>query len=420
VKDRGLVEVVIPQLGEAVSEVRIVEWVKNEGDQISTGDVLFIVDTEKAEVDVEAFVDGVLVEIAVADDAATLPGAVVGLIRTAADAVGAEPPADNTDVGSSAPRPGAGSEVLPGLSSAVREKTRSDVRVSPKARRLARQLGVDPADAVSSRSDGVVAEADISLLAEASVTDQRPGETNDSDQRPGETNDSDQRPGETSDLARRIGETMAVRMAESKQTVPHFYLTVDVDMSRVLAVRDESKASGRGVVPSVTSFVVFAAAHAAREHPHLIFDDGVVIASGIGVAVATDAGLVVPTLETGDSPDLLAIHERLSGAAERARRLKLQPSDLVPKRLTVSNLGMFGIDSFYGIIDPPDTMLITVGATRDRVVARNKEISVRPVATFGLSADHRKMDGASAAPFLTNLRRVLESIDEFVVPVAGG
>ena len=217
----------------------------------------------------------------------------------------------------------------------------------------------------------------------------------------------------------RSGETMAARMAESKRTVPHFYLTVDVDMSRVLALREQLKSSGHSVVPSLTSFVVFAAAHAVREHPHLISEDGNVSATGIGVAVATDAGLVVPAVETGDSPDLWIVDERLSGAAQRARDLKLRPSDLVPKRLTVSNLGMFGIDSFYGIIDPPDTMLIGVGATRDRVVARNKEIGVRPVATFGLSADHRKMDGAAAAPFLTSLRRVLESIEEFVVPVAG-
>jgi len=392
VSDGALVEVVVPQLGEAVSEVRIVEWLKSEGDQISTGDVLFIVDTEKAEVDVEAFVDGVLVEIAVADDTATLPGAVVGLLRT---------PAGDANAGPRSPRAEPAVEV--GVSSIptplVRENPQPEPSVTPteltpKARRLARELGVDPAEATSSRSDGVVAEADILLLA-------------------------GQGSGETRDVARRIGETMAVRMAESKRTVPHFYLMVDVDMSRVLSLREEIEASPRGV-PSLTSFVVFAAAHAARAHPHLISDDGELTATGIGVAVATDAGLVVPAVQTDDLPDLWTVDERISGAAERARKLKLQPSDLVPKRMTVSNLGMLGIDSFYGIIDPPDTMLITVGATRERVVAHNKEISVRPMASFGLSADHRRMDGAAAASFLTDLRRILESIDDLVVIVAGG
>jgi len=390
VSDGALVEVVVPQLGEAVSEVRIVEWLKSEGDQISTGDVLFIVDTEKAEVDVEAFVDGVLVEIAVADDTATLPGAVVGLLRTPAGDANAAPrsaraePAVEVDV-SSIPTPLVRENSQPAL---------TPTEFTPKARRLARELGVDPAEATSSRSDGVVAEADILLLAA-------------------------QGSGETRDVARRIGETMAVRMAESKRTVPHFYLMVDVDMSRVLSLREEIDASRRGI-PSLTSFVVFAAAHAARAHPHLFSDDGEPTATGIGVAVATDAGLVVPAVQTDDLPDLWTVDERISGAAERARQLKLHPSDLVPKRMTVSNLGMLGIDSFYGIIDPPDTMLITVGATRERVVAQHKEISVRPIASFGLSADHRRMDGAAAASFLTDLRRILESIDDLVVIVDGG
>lgn len=394
----ALVEVVVPQLGEAVSEVRIVEWAKNEGDQVSIGDVLFIVDTEKAEVDVEAFIAGVLVEIAVADDTATLPGAVVGMIQIPADAAGA-PHAGGPGAGSSAPSPGVDGEVVRTPMPDAEPKTRSNVGVTPKARRLARQLGVDPADAVSSRSDGVVAEADISLLAAASQTNSGP---------------IDDPPGETSDMAQRIAETMAVRMTESKQTVPHFYLTADVDMSRVLAVREGEQSSSRGAVPSMTSFVILAAIRAVRAHPHLISDGGEPSATGIGVAVATDAGLVVPTIETADMPDLWTINERLSGAAERARNLKLRPGDLAPKRLTISNLGMFGVDAFYGIIDPPDTMLVSVGATTERVVARNKEISVRPMATFGLSADHRKMDGAEAASLLADLRRALEVIDDIV------
>lgn len=389
--DSVLVDVVIPQLGEAVSEVRIVEWEKSEGDQVSVGDVLFIVDTEKAEVDVDAFVDGVLVEIGVPDDTATMPGAVVGRIRTTQDAAGLLPPPGPTTEAAPEQAIEVAPEPTPQAPATV-VKPRSGQRATPKARKLARELGVDPAEATSSRSDGVISADDISRLAAES---------------------SPAASDEIRDTAQRFGETMALRMTESKQTVPHFYLTVDVDMTRVLAVRAEAKASSRGVAPALTSFIVLAAAMAAREHPHLISRDDDVESMGVGVAVATDAGLIVPTVDAADPLDLWSVDERLSVTIERARSLKLRPSDLAPKRITISNLGMFGIDAFYGIIDPPDTMLISVGATTDRVVARDNKMLILPMATFGLSADHRQMDGAAAAPFLTGLRDILESGDVF-------
>lgn len=206
-----------------------------------------------------------------------------------------------------------------------------------------------------------------------------------------------------------IRRTIARRLTESKQTIPHFYIQTRVDMGRVMADREGSDRRA-----SITSYVVAAVASVLAASPEFNVgwrDDEVVPFDGVGVgvAVATEAGLLVVSKPDADSAGLGEIDEWLKQATGRARELRLTPSDLSPKTLVVSNLGTFPIDSFYAIIDPPDPMILAVGSTRDEYVVVDGKPQVQGVATFSISADHRVIDGADAARFLTAIKTELEA-----------
>jgi len=215
----------------------------------------------------------------------------------------------------------------------------------------------------------------------------------------------------------RIRSTTADRTSRSKREAPHFYLNVDADMSAVRRLR-ESLADGPEWTnpPSYTAIIVYAVARLLGEHPHLnvtVGDNGPVDLTdvGVGVAVDTPAGLLVPVLPAAHTRGLKEVDEWLRAATERARRLRLKPEDLSPKSLVVSNLGPLGIDSFHAIIDPSDPMILAVGRTIDRVVVDGGRPTVAPMATFALSIDHRVLDGADGARFLAAFRERIESID---------
>lgn len=214
----------------------------------------------------------------------------------------------------------------------------------------------------------------------------------------------------TDSKAARIRRTVARRLTESKQTVPHFYVQTRVDMGHVMDERERSEERA-----SVTAYIVTAVAQVLAASPefNVGWRDGEVVrfdGVGVGVAVATHAGLIVVSKPDADVADLSGIDAWLSEAAGRARELRLIPSDLSPKTLVVSNLGMFPVDSFYAIIDPPDPMILAVGATRDEFVVVDGEPEIRPLATFSISADHRVIDGADAARFLTAIKTELEAV----------
>lgn len=208
----------------------------------------------------------------------------------------------------------------------------------------------------------------------------------------------------------RIRRSIARRLTESKQTIPHFYIQTRVDMRRVLAERQQSETPA-----SVTAFILHAVGRVLAESPEFNVgwrEDAVTNLDGVGIGVAgaTDAGLLVVTKPDAENADLAEIDAWLREAASRARSLKLTPADMSPKTLVVSNLGTFAVDSFYAIIDPPDPVILAVGATRDEYVVVDGQPEIRPVATFSISADHRVIDGADAARFLTAIKSELEAV----------
>ncbi len=375
------IAIVVPQVGEAIAEARLIEWQVEEGDSVRNGDVLFVVDTEKAEVDVEAFVNGVVEKILVGANSPVMPGQRVGNLLVERSKV----PPDAQTTGNGKP-----SSSNNGLTSNLPHKSirqRAQVRgASPLARRRARELGVDIAEVVSAFGGRVSAEDVEAFFRETRAT----------------TSDRPQ--------LSRLQKAVADATTRSKRSVPHFYLDMVVDMTAVLSHRQ-----GSGERRSITAYVVAACVLALREHSALnvsYHDDGLVPREeiAIGVAVATDEGLLVPVLADLRESTLSDIQSRLRKAIQRAAEQKLTTSDHGPRSMVVTNLGMFGIDRFHPIINQPDPFILAVGKTGEQVVAVEGEIRIRPTAVLSLSADHRALDGMTAARFLSAVTANLELI----------
>jgi len=378
----ALEDIVIPQVGEAVDEVSLLEWYKEVGDPVSEGDVLFDVDTDKAIVEIPAFADGILTEIICGNDSLAMPLQVVGRLETS------RPSPEQTEVVES-PDTEVAAEQSPTPESRVEprsSRSRSDrASVSPRALRVAEELGVDLATISGSGVDGIITEKDV---RNASPTE----------------NDA-------STSVEKTRKAVGRRTAASKSTVPHFYVEMDVDFSAVEELRAATDSEGRS--PTITAVIVHACASALALEPNAnvtFRDDELERRStiAVGVSVATERGLTNITLPDLEGVEINEISERLGAAAGRARDFQLQPSDLAPKGLVVSNLGMYGVDAFTAIIDMPDSMILAVGRVVPRPVVENDQVVVRPIARLTISADHRAIDGEGAAIFLGHVRRILE------------
>jgi pyruvate dehydrogenase E2 component (dihydrolipoamide acetyltransferase) len=263
------------------------------------------------------------------------------------------------------------------------------VPASPAARRIAREKGLDLGSLKGTGPNGVVLAEDVFRAADAKRA-----------------------VGEIVPLTamRRV---IADRMTHSKQTAPHFYLNVDVDMTEVNRKRTEWKEKRETIVPSINDFILWAAAGALRDFPSLnstLTDRGVQVLSeiDIGLAVAVEDGLVVPVIRNADRLSLPELARQSRELAEKAQHKKLFPSDYEGGTFTVSNLGMFGVDSFVAIINPPQCAILAVGQVAPRVVPDGEKIAVRSMMTMTLSADHRIVDGVIGAKFLQEVKRSLE------------
>ncbi len=426
------IEIVVPQIGEAISELTIVEWRKQEGDPVKPGEVLFEVDSDKAIVEVDAFVEGTLVKILKPAGSAVMPQDVVALVepvgslpagesairedgRTAKDEPKISPlarrMAEELGVDLSAIRgsgPGGritaddvqafASQKIPVPAHAPERPGR--VIASPKAKRLAKERGIDLSGIEGTGIDGMVVTRDLeTALSQMPVGAQRAAPL--------------QRPEGVQALSK-LRETVAARMQASKQTIPHFYLMVDVDMTQAQNLRAYCPQTLNWErPPTYTDLMVRACALALRALPafNVSYSDQGMVQHGavnIGVAVNTDEGLIVPVLPNADHLNLRDTSQQVREMAERARRGRLNPGDLREKSMVISNLGMYGVDAFVAIIDLPDPMILAVGQIAERAVPVNGQVVIRPMCTLTLSVDHRALDGVQGAQFLTRVKGYLE------------
>jgi len=421
------IAVEMPKMSDTMEEGVLVAWRVEEGDAVSAGDVIAEVETDKATMDLEAYDDGVLLKKVIAEGEAVPIGALIAVLGEKGEDVsdilaqyeqggdGAAPVA--------APEPKAGPDAGPtpapsGDGAAAQADGR--LKASPLARKLASDHGLDLRMIQGSGPEGRIIKRDIEAMLAEGAEALAPVPA--SAEAPAPAVAAPVSVGEEAPYASvRISpmrKTIARRLAQSKYTAPHFYLTIDLAMERVVEVRKQINAlaeeQGRPKI-SFNDLITKACAVALRQHPEVnasyMADEGEIRHYNdvhIGVAVAVEGGLVTPVIRNADQKGLAELAVETRALAARARDRKLQPDEMAGSTFTTSNLGMFGIEDFTAIINPPSACILAIGAIRDVPVVQHGEIVPGKRMKITLSCDHRVVDGAMGAKFLQTLRHYLE------------
>ena len=389
--------VIMPALGVAQQTGTLLKWLKAEGQSVSKGEPLMEIETDKATVEIEAPASGVLAHvIAQAGDEVPV-GQRIALILAPGEspeteAKSPEPtPTPNKAKISAPPAP----KTTPSAASITLNRGR--VLASPAAKRIAREKGVNLASLKGSGPEGSVLADDV-LRASTTELPHRPAIPEAEKIIP------------LTPMRRIAGE----RMTQSKLSAPHFYISMDIDMSAVGALRGEWKSRGDEMVPSINDFILRACARALKDFPLInstYTEQGIKLSSeiNIGMAVALDEGLVVPVIRNTDRLSLTELATQSRQLADKAQNKKLFPLDYEGGTFTVSNLGMLGVDNFTAIINPPQAAILAVGRVAPRVIVEEGMFAIKSMMTATLSADHRIVDGAMAARFLQNVKKLLEN-----------
>jgi pyruvate dehydrogenase E2 component (dihydrolipoamide acetyltransferase) len=437
-------DVLMPQLGETVSEGKIVKWFKAAGDQVKPGDNLFEIETDKVSMEVPSTTTGVLAEIRVATGAVAPVGAVVAVIADVTGAVAGPPSAvapPSVPTRPAAARVTAAATAAPGAPSAPAASIKLDpffeVRtparnygaaklaggtvVTPLARRLAGEAGIDLSRLTGSGPHGRIVARDVeSALAQGAMRGAAPsaGAVGPSAEQIIALYRDTAFEEVPLDTMRR---TIATRLVQAKQTIPHFYLTADIDIGRLLALREEANASAakdRDSNPafklSLNDLIIKAWAAALQHVPaaNAVWAEDRILRfrhSDIGVAVALEGGLITPVIRQADLKTLSAISAEMRDLAERARARHLLPHEYQGGASAISNLGMYGVREFAAIINPPQATILAVGAARRQAVERpDGGVAFASLMTVTLSCDHRVVDGALGAQLLAAFRGFVE------------
>ncbi len=389
----------MPKMGDAMTEGKVLKWRKRPGEPVAKGEALAEIETDKVNVDLEAEESGTLLEIVVGEGKSVPVGATIGIIGT--------PGQPRSEKAAVAPQP---REVAPPASpppptpsAPAARPTRESARISasPLARRLATEHGIDLGKVRGSGPEGRIVQEDVEAMIATATVPSAP--------RPAAGEDYDELP------LSRMRQTIARRMAESKQHAPHFYVTVEVTMDEAMRAREQlNEMLGEASKVTVNDFIVKASAIALGKFPALnsSFADGKVRRYhrvDIAIAVALPEGLIAPVLHDCDQKSLKTLGAEAKALAERARAGHLRAEDYEGGTFTISNLGMFDIESFVAIINPPHAAILAAGRAQARPVVRHDAVAVASIMKLTLSADHRVTDGAEAAQFLMEVKRLLEN-----------
>ena len=424
------IDLFMTQLSPTMTEGKIARWLKQEGDTLESGEILAEIETDKATMEMEVIDEGILHKILAPEGSVVAVGTAIAVIAEE----GEEVPADYQPEGaaeaptalSEAPAPQAAAEptpqpaVQPAAQPAPQPAAANKagrIKASPLARRLAKLKGINLAAITGSGPNGRIVKADIERAARrginlggasAAVT---PPPARPLPQGPLPYHD---------DEFERIENTMmrkaiARRLSESKQQVPHFYLSVDVAMDRLMDLRAQLNSAADGAFKlSVNDFIIKAvakaliavpAANASWTESHTLMHKH----AHISVAVAIDGGLITPVVRFAEQKGITDISAEVKSLAARARAGELQPEEYTGGTFSISNLGMYGIKQFAAIVNPPEGAILAVGATEARAVVEDGQVSVKQMMTLTLSCDHRVVDGAVGAEFLAALKAQLET-----------
>jgi pyruvate dehydrogenase E2 component (dihydrolipoamide acetyltransferase) len=410
-------EIVMPRLSDSMEEGTVIRWLVDDGAEVTVGQEIVEIETDKATMPYEAERAGTLQVGAAAGD--TLPvGAVIGHVLADGESAAPAAPA-SPNGGSSTATPTAAATGQVAVAAATRPAS-GRVKASPVARRIAASLGVDLAGLSGSGPEGRIVKRDVEAAAPAPAPEPAPApapapkaEPAAAEQAPSAPAPSDRGEARVEELSR-VQVTIARRMAEAKSTQPEFTLTSEVDMDAAVALRARLKElAGDGPAPSYNDLVVRACALALRGHPRAngAFRDGrfeLYPRVNVGVAVAAQDALLVPVVADADRRSLGDIARETRRLAAAAREGSLSASDLSGGTFSVSNLGMFGVTHFTAVLNPPQAAILAVGALEQRAVVRDGELAVGHRMTVTLTCDHRILYGADAARFLADIRAGLE------------
>jgi len=393
------IRVAMPKLGLTMTEGTIIEWKKKEGERVEKGEILYVLETEKVTYEVEAPVSGILGKI-VAKEGDVVPiGGVVAYILQAGETL-----ADVVELAIEK----AEAEVPVEKKKAVVETTKvpREVKISPLARKIAEEHGIDISTIKGTGPEGRIVKEDILRALEESKA--------------------------VSELAIKeevipvdekiipltsTRKTNARRMVESFQAAPHFYLTIEVDTKELERVHQQlipSVDSKVGIRLIYTDLLIKIVAKALEEYPEIncaFTDGGIKVFSriDIGLVTAVEGGLVVPVIRQANKKSVSEIAKDRAGLAEKARQRKLSLDEMTRSTFTIFNLGMLGIDQFSAIIQPPEGAILAIGRIIDKPVTTQAEIVIRPMMSLTLSIDHRVLDGVSGARFLQRVKELIEN-----------
>jgi pyruvate dehydrogenase E2 component (dihydrolipoamide acetyltransferase) len=429
-------DVIMPALGMAQETGILLKWLKSEGDPVTKGEPLMEVETDKATVEIEAPASGTLANITAQPGDEVPVGQTIAFILAAGETAPvseAVPAQASTAETEAAERPEvltsplaariaaehgldlnqiqpAGGRIqkedvlayLDAQATGPAGSGDSRVLASPKARRLAREQNLDLAGINGSGPDGAVLAADV-LAAAAAIPAAKPAPI---------PVPAPALEGQTALPVSRMWQVMAQRLSESWNTVPHFYLAVEANAAGLIAWRERARQRVAAKL-TYTDLLVKLVAVALRKHPRLNarWDDGVILTQAeinIGLAVAVEEGLLVPVIQQADRLGLNDLAARRTELVAHAQAGKLSLAEMSQGTFTISNLGMYGIDAFNAIVNPPQAAILALGRIADRVVPVNGQPAVRPMMTMTLSCDHRVVDGARAAQFLQTLTGFIE------------
>lgn len=413
----------MPKLSDTMTEGVVAEWTKKVGDTVASGEVLAEIETDKATMEFESFYDGVLLHIGVEKGQTAPVNAVLAVIGEKGDDINAilanagtpaaaEEKAEEKSAPAPSPAPVAESKPapatapVPAASKPAPTTPASDsngrVFASPLAKKLAEEKGINIAAVAGTGEGGRIVKRDIDHYVPYTPAAGTP--------MPMALAGTESF---TDEPISQMRKTIARRLSESKFTAPHFYLNLEIDMDNAIAARKQINASG-DVKVSFNDMVVKSVAMALRKHPNVNSSWlGDVIRRNqhvhIGVAVAVEDGLLVPVVRFADSKGLSQIGAEVKDLAGKAKDKKLQPADWEGNTFTISNLGMFGIDSFTAIVNPPDACILAIGGIKEMPVVKNGQVVPGNVMKVTLSCDHRVVDGATGAAFLQTFKQYMEN-----------
>lgn len=436
-------QVIMPKLSPTMEEGQLSRWLKKEGDKVSMGEPLAEIDTDKATMEMQALANGVLRKIIIKEGESAPLGQLIAVIgepdedisamlqsvatsaqptqpeakpqaAPAADAptAAASPaqPASESTSKTAAPAPAGGN----GSSPAPTATTSERLIVSPLAARMAAEAGVDLRSLTGSGPGGRIVKRDIEAALskdQAPATSPATGAVVKFPTRQTGTTEASPYVDEPISEMRRI---IAKRLVTSLGPIPHFFLTTEIEMDRAAEMRRNINELDPELKLSINDIIIKVAAAALLAHPQVnaSFQDKAVRyyeRADIGVAVAIEDGLITPVVRSADQKSLSQIAQEVRDLAERARKRKLKPEEYTGASFSISNLGMFGIDEFTAVINPPEGAILAVGAMTAKPVVRDGEIVVRQIMRVTMSCDHRVIDGATGAKFLQSFKKILEN-----------